>query len=145
LAAAAGGCADELAVDLGAGVGAAGLALAVLVAGLKVALVEIDPALCQLASGNIDRNRLADRVRTVACDVENTAALAAAGLAAGSADRVLMNPPFQDARRHNVSPDAGRRLAHAGGIDLLRRWIASAAHLLKPRGILTLIWRADEL
>jgi tRNA1(Val) A37 N6-methylase TrmN6 len=56
-----------------------------------------------------------------------------------------MNPPFHDLRRHNVSPDAGRRLAHAGAPGLLQRWIASAAWLLKPGGVLTLIWRADEL
>ena len=145
LAAACDGRAGEFVVDLGAGVGTAGLALAARVAGLKVALVEIDPVLSRLASGNIDRNRLADRARGVACNVENTDALAAAGLAASSADRVLTNPPFHDSYRHNVSPDAGRRLAHAGGIELLQRWIASAAHLLKPHGVLTLIWRADEL
>ena len=42
LAAATEGSAGEHAVDLGAGVGAAGLALAARVAGLKVTLVEID-------------------------------------------------------------------------------------------------------
>jgi len=145
LAAATGGRAGELAVDLGAGVGAAGLALAARVAGLKVALVEIDAALSRLASDNARLNRLDDRVRAIACDAEGTSALTAAGLTAGSADRVLMNPPFHDARRHNVSPDARRRLAHASEPGLLARWIASAAFLLKPGGVLTLIWRADEL
>jgi tRNA1(Val) A37 N6-methylase TrmN6 len=144
LAAAAGGRAGELAVDLGAGVGAAGLALAARVAGLEVVLVEIDPALARLAGENARRNGLADRVRAVAGDAENAAALAAAGLPAGSVDRVLMNPPFHDARRHNVSPDARRRLAHAGDPGLLARWLAAAAHLLKPGGTLTLIWRGDE-
>ncbi len=86
-----------------------------------------------------------DRARAITCNVEDVKALAAAGLSAGSADRVLMNPPFHDARRHNVSPDAGRRLAHAGESGLLSRWIAAAAFLLKPHGVLTLIWRADEL
>ena len=66
-----------------------------------------------------------------------------AGLRPGSADRVLMNPPFNDPVRHNVSPDARRRLAHVAGPDLLRLWLASAAALLKPGGVLTLIWRAD--
>ena len=144
LAAATGGRAGELAVDLGAGVGAAGLALAARVAGLKVTLVEIDAALSRLAADNARLNRLDDRVGAVTCDAEDVSALAAAGLAAGSADRVLMNPPFHDARRHNVSPDARRRLAHAGDLGLLARWIASAAFLLKPHGVLTLIWRADE-
>ena len=145
LAAATGGRAGELAVDLGAGVGAAGLALAARVDAIKVVLVEIDEALSRLAGDNARINGLAGRVRAVACDAEDTDALAAGGLPAGSADRVLMNPPFHDARRHNVSPDARRRLAHAGEPGLLTRWIASAAFLLKPRGVLTLIWRADEV
>ena len=145
LAAATGARAGEHAVDLGAGVGAAGLALAARVTGLKVALAELDPALCALAAGNARLNRLDDRVDALALDVEDMQALAAAGLARGSVDRVLMNPPFHDATRQNLSPDPRRRLAHAATPGLLPRWIASAAWLLKPQGVLTLIWRADAL
>ncbi len=145
LAAATGGRAGEHAADLGAGVGAAGLALAARVAGLKVTLVEIDPALCALAVGNARLNRLEDRVDVLTADVEDRQALTAAGLAAASFDRVLMNPPFHDASRQNLSPDPRRRLAYAAAPGLLPRWIASAAWLLKPQGVLTLIWRADEL
>ncbi len=145
LAAATAGRAGEHAVDLGAGVGAAGLALAARVAGLKVTLVEIDAALCPLAADNARLNKLDDRVSVLACDAEDVEALAAAGISSGSADRVLMNPPFHDASRQNVSPDPRRRLAHAAAPGLLPRWIASAARLLKPQGVLTLIWRADAL
>ena len=145
LAAATAARADEHAIDLGAGVGAAGLALAARVAGLKVTLVEIDAALCRLAADNARLNRLDDRVNVLACDAEDVEALAAAGLAPGCADRVLMNPPFHDATRQNLSPDPRRRLAHAAAPGLLPRWIASAAHLLKPQGVLSLIWRADAL
>ena len=140
LAGATAGRAGEHAIDLGAGVGAAGLALAARVAGLKVMLVEIDPALCALAAGNARLNGLADRVDVLNVDVEDIAALPS-----GSADRVLMNPPFHDATRQNVSPDPRRRLAHAAAPGLLPRWIASAARLLRPQGVLTLIWRADAL
>src|SRR5262249_20231088 len=66
-------------------------------------------------------------------------------LARESIDRVLMNPPFLDARRHNLSPDPRRRLARTRTPELLARWIAAAAWLLKPQGVLTLIWRADGL
>jgi tRNA1(Val) A37 N6-methylase TrmN6 len=145
LAAATGGHSGEQAVDLGAGVGAAGLALAARVGGLKVTLVEIDTALSRLAADNARLNRMDDRVTALACDAENIDALAAAGLGPGNADRVLMNPPFHDARRHNVSPNARRRRAHAGAPGLLERWVATAAWLLKPGGVLTLIWRADGL
>jgi len=143
LAAASEGRAGERALDLGAGVGAAGLALAARVPGLSVTLVEIDPALSALAGENARLNRLADRVNVLTADAEDGEALVAAGL--GGLDRVLTNPPFHDASRQNVSPDPRRRLAHAGASGLLPRWIATAARLLKPQGVLTLIWRADAL
>lgn len=145
LAAASAGHAGEHAVDLGAGVGAAGLALAQRVAGLTVTLVEIDPALAALAGANAMSNGLNERVRVLACDAENESALADAGLSAGTIDRVLTNPPFNDPRRHNVSPDPRRRLAHVAERGLLARWVNGAARLLKPQGVLTLIWRADAL
>jgi tRNA1(Val) A37 N6-methylase TrmN6 len=145
LAAATGGVSGERVVDLGSGVGGAGLALAVRVPGLNVTLVEIDAGLSALADGNIVRNMLVGRVRTIACDAEDREALAAAGLDEGSIDRVLMNPPFNDTRRQSVSPDPRRRKAHAAEPGLLRRWIATAGWLLKPQGTLTLIWRADAL
>ncbi len=145
LAAATGGNAGECAVDLGAGVGGAGLALAVRMPGLNVTLVEIDNGLTELAAGNARLNGLEGRVRALACDAGDIAALGRAGLAPASVDRVLMNPPFNDTARQNVSPDPRRRLAHAAGPGLLARWAASAAFLLKPRGVLTLIWRADAL
>ncbi|MDO9413178.1 MAG: methyltransferase [Pseudolabrys sp.] len=143
LAAATAATAGEHAVDLGAGVGGAGLALAVRVPGLRVTMVEIDPSLAALAASNALTNMMGERVRAVTCDAEDTAALGRFGLAAGSIDRVLMNPPFNDASKQKVSPDPRRRLAHAAGPNLLKRWIATAAFLLKPQGTLAMIWRAD--
>lgn len=146
LAAATAAKTGEHAVDLGAGVGAAGLALASRVEGLRVTLVDVDPALVALAADNAERNGLASRVDMVTLDVAAPArSFAAAGLKPGAADRVLMNPPFQDVARQKLSPDAARRLAHAASSDLLPVWIRTAARLLSARGVLTLIWRADGL
>lgn len=146
LAAATGARAGERAVDLGAGVGAAGLALAWRVPGLAVTLVEIDEGLAALAAENARRNGLADRVRAVALDVGVPArAFAAAGFAPGCAERVLMNPPFHDESRTNVSPDPRRRLAHAAPRETIAVWVRTAARLLAPGGVLTAIWRADGL
>ena len=134
----------EHAIELGAGVGAAGLALARRVEGLAVTLIELDPNLAALAHENAARNALADRVRVVCLDVAAPAAqFADAGLAPDSVDHVLMNPPFNTP--HNPSPDRARRLAHAASPGTLSRLIASAARLLRPQGVLTLIWRADGL
>jgi tRNA1(Val) A37 N6-methylase TrmN6 len=140
LAAATGGKAGEHVVEFGAGVGAAGLALAQREAGVTVTLIEIDPELARLAAENAARNGLGDRVRIVRGDLDDVAVVTLV-----PADRVLMNPPFNDPRRHNVSPDARRRVAHVADPHLLRRWIAKAATLLRDRGVLTFIWRADDL
>jgi tRNA1(Val) A37 N6-methylase TrmN6 len=146
LAAATPARAGEHAVDLGAGVGAAGLALAARVPGVTVTLVELDPTLAALAGENAMRNRLADRVRVAVLDVAAPArAFAAAGLAAGSAQRVLMNPPFNDPVRHRVSSDPRRRAAHVSAPAGLDTWVGCARRLLVTGGTLTLIWRADGL
>jgi tRNA1(Val) A37 N6-methylase TrmN6 len=146
LAAACQARAGEHAVDLGAGVGAAGLALAARVRGLRVTLVEIDAQLAALAMENARRNGLTQRVSAVNLDVTAPARdFAAAGLKAESVARVLMNPPFNDPVRQRPSPDRQRRLAHSivGGAP--SAWIRTAARLLRPRGTLTTIWRADGL
>src|SRR4051794_26779328 len=136
----------EQVVDLGAGVGAAGLALAARVAGAQVTLVELDSSLVALAAENAHRNQFAARVRAVAIDVAAPArAFAAVGLVPESVERVLMNPPFNDLSRQRASPDRSRRLAHMAPATLLRAWTSTAARLLRPRGTLSLIWRADGL
>jgi tRNA1(Val) A37 N6-methylase TrmN6 len=144
LAAATSAKSGDHAIDLGSGVGGAGLALARRIEGLNVTLVEIDPVLTALAAGNAQRNDLSDRVRAVRLDVEASAAdFTAAGLAPGSAACVLMNPPFNVAQQ--PSPDQARRLAHAASAATLERWLRAAARLLRPDGVVTLIWRADGL
>lgn len=146
LAAAVSARAGEHAVDLGSGVGAAGLALARRVEGVTVSLVEIDPLLCALAAENAARNGLAERVRAVCLDVAAPAdAFAAAGLAPGTADQILMNPPFNLAEQTRPSPDQSRRLAHIASQATLHQWVGTAARLLRGKGVLTLIWRADGL
>jgi tRNA1(Val) A37 N6-methylase TrmN6 len=144
LAAATTAYASEYVVDLGSGVGAAGLALALRVAGLTVTLVEIDPALAQFGRDNAERNGLGGRVRAVCLDVTApTADFAALGLEKESTNRVLMNPPFNGLQ--NSSPEPGRRLAHAASQGTLRQWVRTASRLLRAGGVLTLIWRADGL
>ncbi len=132
--------------DLGAGVGTAGLAVAVRVPGVQVKLVEISAGLATLAALNAARNQLVDRVNAVALDVGASAAdFAAAGLPAASCDAVLMNPPFNDPARHKPSPDQRRRAAHDLASASLAPWIDAAARLLRRGGALTVIFRAEGL
>jgi tRNA1(Val) A37 N6-methylase TrmN6 len=144
LAAAVPAQAGNRGVELGAGVGAAGLALAARVAGLSLTLVDVDPALTALANENARRNGLAERVTARCLDIAaSPETFAAAGLAPASFDLVLTNPPFNNPARHNASPDLTRRTAHVG--SSLTSWIEIAARLLRHLGSLTLIFRADGL
>lgn len=146
LAAAVDARSGDRAVEFGAGVGAAGLALAWRVPDLSVALVEIDAALAALAHENAARNGLGGRVTVATLDVAGPAEdFARTGLQPASLQHVLMNPPFNDAARQNVSPDPARRRAHAASADTLPQWVARASSLLAQSGTLTLIWRADGL
>ena len=131
-------------VDFGAGVGAAGLAVARRVAGTKLVLVEIDDALAGLARDNAALNAIAADV--IVLDVTSAAdVFAAAGLSPDSADVVLMNPPFNDPARHRASPDKAREIAHVATVATLESWISAARRILKSGGVLTMIWRADGL
>jgi tRNA1(Val) A37 N6-methylase TrmN6 len=131
-------------VDLGAGVGAAGLAVARRVAGINLALVEIDEGLAELARANASRNAIAADVLLL--DVTSGAErFASSGLLPDSADVVLMNPPFNDASRHRASPDRSREIAHVATADTLDEWIRASRRILKSGGNLSLIWRADGI
>lgn len=146
LAAATAARSGDHAVELGAGVGAAGLALAWRIPGLRLTMVDIDPGLAAAAQANAERNGLADRAKAVALDVAAPAeCFAAAGLAPGVADLVLMNPPFYDPAVRPASPDPERRRAHVAERGSLASWISAAARLLRSGGALTLIYPADRL
>ena len=144
LAAATAAAPGNRVVDFGAGVGAAGLAVARRVETIDLVLVEIDVTLAALARANAAANALPAEV--VVLDVEASAeSFAAAHLTPDSAEIVLMNPPFNDSARHRASPDRAREVAHVATATTLESWVHAARRILKPKGVLTLIWRADGL
>lgn len=144
LAAATQARAGDRVVDLGAGIGTAGLALARRVPGIRLSLVEIDSELAELARANAAANAIA--AETIVLDVTADAqAFAANGLSPDSIDVVLMNPPFNDPARHRGSPDQGRQIAHVAREETLQAWVHTARRMLRSDGALTLIWRADGI
>lgn len=144
LAAATAAQAGDRVVDLGAGIGTAGLALARRVAGIGLSLVEIDPELVELARANAAANAIA--AEAIVLDVTADAqAFAANGLVPDSVDVVLMNPPFNDPARHRGSPDQARHTAHVASDETLNAWVHAARRILRANGALTLIWRADGI
>lgn len=132
------------AVDVGSGVGAAGLSALARVAGLDVTCVEIDPAIAGLCGANIAENGFGARARAVQADVLTARGRRAAGLADGGFDLVLTNPPFLDPGSARVSPDPARARAHVavGGVEA---WMKASLALLRPGGSFLMIHRADAL
>ena len=134
--------------DFGAGAGAAGLAVASRCAGANVVLVERAPEMASFARRSLalpENAAIAQRVSVLAADVSLTGkARVAAGLADGSFDFVIMNPPF-NAGHDRATPDALKREAHVMDVDLFAAWIRSAAAVVRPRGGLAAIARPDSL
>jgi tRNA1(Val) A37 N6-methylase TrmN6 len=137
--------ATGLAVDAGAGVGAAGLAAATAAPALRMALLEREPGLTALARANIAANQLADRIFVTEADLLSAESCRAAGLERQSADLVLTNPPFLLAERVRVSPDSKKASAHVIGAGGLDAWLRGCLALLRPGGTLLMIHRADAL
>jgi tRNA1(Val) A37 N6-methylase TrmN6 len=150
LLSAAAGSVEGPIVDVGAGVGAVGLAVASRSACATADLVEIDPELARLASGNAERNALTFRIRVLQVDVGDAQARRAAGLVDEAADCVVTNPPFFDPREVRVSPDPSRARSHAfslraKGDPPVVGWIRACLALLAPGGRLVMIHRPEAL
>lgn len=134
------------AVDLGAGAGAAGLALLARGAAQNVTLVEIDAQLCKLARENAARNGFKDRVHAVRANVARTGKPdGPKQIEAGSAELVIMNPPFNDPARNRTSPDKAKRKAHAAPDSDIGVWLQCATRLLRANGHVVLIHRPEAI
>jgi tRNA1(Val) A37 N6-methylase TrmN6 len=130
----------EMVFDLGAGVGAAALCLAARVGGCRVFGLEMQPPLVGLARQNIDLNHCTGRVEIM---IGNLAA-PPPRLAPGSFHHVMTNPPFHPGDAP-PSPDPGRDAANREGAVDLVLWMRFAVAMLRPKGCLVTIYRADRL
>jgi len=134
--------------DLGAGAGAAGLAVAARLPDARVLLVERSPLMAGYARKTLalpSNAPLAPRVSILEADVALSGrARRAAGLADDAHDHVIMNPPF-NARADSRAPDALKAEAHAMDEDLFERWIRTAGAIMKPGGQLSLIARPQSI
>ncbi|MBO0734909.1 MAG: methyltransferase [Methylocapsa sp.] len=135
-----------IALDAGAGSGAAGLALAVTRPGARVGLIEIDPVSAELARENIVQNGLCERCYVVETDLLIPAGRREAGLRQESAALVITNPPFLDPSRARLPPDPDKRRAHAmPSASALNDWIQASLSLVAPGGSFLMIHHAGAL
>jgi tRNA1(Val) A37 N6-methylase TrmN6 len=133
-------------LDVGAGVGVVGLCVAHRLPDVRATLVERDARLAALARRNVERNRLGARVRVVEADVlQPLGANSELAEAAESFDHVLANPPFHVEGRGTAAGDPVKAGANAMPRGTLDRWVRFLAAMARPRGLVTLIHRAEAL
>jgi tRNA1(Val) A37 N6-methylase TrmN6 len=134
--------------DFGAGAGAAGLAVAARCPDANVTLVENSPEMAHFAALTLAHPRnvhLEGRASVLSADVTLTGrAREKAGLADGSFDHVIMNPPF-NAEKDRKTPDTLKQQAHVMRDGLFEAWIRSAAAVVRPRGGFAIIARPVSL
>jgi tRNA1(Val) A37 N6-methylase TrmN6 len=133
--------AGETVLDAGMGTGAAALCLAVRVSGCKLVGIERQRGLQRLASDSVALNGLQARIDPVLGDLDRPPPR----LSAGVFDHVMTNPPFQAAGAGTVAASPERGAAHREDDLDLAAWIAACLRMLKARGLLTMIHRADRL
>ncbi|HEX9752717.1 MAG TPA: methyltransferase [Methyloceanibacter sp.] len=136
----------ERVLDVGAGMGVAGLCLLARVPGIEVTAVEIDAGLCALAAKNAARNGFAESFTVINADVTSPGkTLKAAGLERESYDHLIANPPFHAEGAVRPAPDGARAAAHVMGGEGLAAWVRFFAAMAAPNALLTLIHRPDCL
>jgi len=145
LAAAVPARSGERVLDIGAGTGAASLCLAARVTDCRISGLEIDTATVRIANENVRRNGFADRVNIMIGDV----ARPPIRLAPATFEHAMANPPYLEATRTTAPPDARRAGAHVEGHASkeagLAAWLKFALAMIRSKGTLTLIHRADRL
>jgi ribosomal protein L3 glutamine methyltransferase len=128
---------DEVAsvLDLCCGSGCIGIACAYAFENALVDMSDLSPAAVDVASRNVERHDLADRVRALCADVYD-------GLDNERYDLIVSNPPYVSSDEMATLPPEYRHeprlglVAGADGMDVVARILAGAAARLRPGGIL---------
>ncbi|MCT4654760.1 MAG: methyltransferase [Cohaesibacter sp.] len=139
----------QLVVDLGSGVGAAGLCVAARVEGISLLAAEIDKQVAAIALANVcrpDSRAFLSAASVLCCDVAlRGEARMKAGLYENMADHVIANPPYYRPEKFQSSPNQSRALAHMLTDKGMEPWFRTAVSILRKGGTFSVVQRADEL
>lgn len=127
--------------EAGAGCGAAAICLARRAGGIRVAGIDIQPAIVALAGHNVRTNDLVGSVEIMTGDIGGDPP----PRLQGPFDHAMANPPFLDPQSSNAPPNAGKATAMVEGTASLSQWVGGMHRVLKNKGGITMVWRADRL
>ncbi len=131
----------ESVLDLGCGAGAAALCLLARVGDLRVAGLELQRPLVELATENAKLNGFGRRFVALRGDVLRPPP----PLDPGSFDHVMANPPHLAAETGRSPRRPDLAVANVEGEAKLGDWVHTGLRMLRGGGSLTLIHRADRL
>lgn len=140
LAAAVPATSGERILDIGCGVGAASLCLSVRVPECRVTGIERNRELVRLAVDNAALNGMSGRFDAMTGDLLHPPPRLEAGF-----DHVMANPPHLAEGTATPPPHPGRAAAHVEGMADLAAWIRFALMMVRNKGAITLVHRADRL
>lgn len=127
---------NQTVLDLGCGVGTAGLCLAVRVP-IRLSGIELQETYATLAARNAERNQIG--LSLYQGDISNLPT----ALKTSAFDHIITNPPFYESSSL-PSPNAAKDAAHREVLNL-SDWIRAGLARLKPKGWITLIHRSERL
>lgn len=128
-------------IDLGTGTGAIPLLLAAKARRARITGVEIERGLVGLARRNVEENGLGDRMDIVEGDMREVCA----GLAQGSYDLVVSNPPYVRKGEGRVSPYPARAAARSEQSCTMAELISTAGRLMAGCGRFAFVYPARRL
>ena len=131
----------QLVLDVGCGAGAAMLCLAARVPHVRVVGLEMQRDLVRLAGDNAILNAMEARVSVMIGDLLH----APPRLSPGAFDHVMANPPFHERGRVTPAATPGRAAATVEGEADLAAWVRFCLTMVRPKGTVTFIHRADRL
>ena len=131
----------QLVLDVGCGPGAAMLCLAVRVPHSRVVGVELQRDLVRLAGENVILNGLEARVSVTIGNLLNPPPR----LAPGAFDHVMANPPYNERGAATGATTTGKSAATIEGDADLAAWVRFSLAMVRAKGTVTFIHRADRI
>jgi tRNA1(Val) A37 N6-methylase TrmN6 len=132
-------------LDLGAGVGTAGLVAASLDLAAQVTLAERDSEISVLAEANVRDNGFTDRAGVLNVDITSPSSRREMGFPENAFDSVIANPPYFDAGRGTLASGDYRQGARHMTNSELELWGKAAAGAARASGLAIFVYPATGL
>lgn len=131
----------QLVLDAGCGVGAAALCLAARMPQCRIVGLELQRELVRIAGDNVALNGMSARISVMVGDL----LAPPPRLSPGMFDHVMANPPFIEQGRGTPAASPARTAATIEGDANLGDWVRFALAMVRGKGTVTFVHRADRI